>query len=203
MFFCFILAVAQLSLGHIWRAIVYGKWTKFLGQAGWMLILWGNFFLTLKLIVFPGTFPVVMYWLYGIGFALVVFFDVDWLSPSEAFNFPFSVIGSFVDMLSYIRLFAVGMSGYYIATSFNGMGGNLLHLSAPGWVMPLTIIIGIVVILFGHLLNIALCLMGVLVHGVRLNTLEFSNHIGLTWSGIEFKPFKKENLNEGDNNHGS
>lgn len=46
-----------------------------------------------------------------------------------------------------------------------------------------------VVILFGHLLNLALCLMSVMVHGVRLNTLEFSNHVGLTWAGSKFKPF--------------
>jgi len=45
--------------------------------------------------------------------------------------------------------------------------------------------------LFGHVMNITLSLLAVLVHGVRLNTLEFSNHAGLKWAGFSFKPFKK------------
>ena len=35
-------------------------------------------------------------------------------------------------------------------------------------------------------------MMGVLVHAVRLNTLEFSNHTGLTWSGKQFHPFENK-----------
>ena len=76
------------------------------------------------------------------------------------------------------------MAGYYIAFSFNGMGVSIWKAS------PYFLIFGILVILFGHLLNIGLCVLSVLVHGVRLNTLEFSNHVGLSWSGSNFKPFK-------------
>ena len=47
--------------------------------------------------------------------------------------------------------------------------------------------------LIGHALNLALGVMSVLVHAIRLNTLEFSNHSGLTWSGSPFKPFAKPN----------
>ncbi|QSH40624.1 hypothetical protein P0136_12295 [Lentisphaerota bacterium ZTH] len=190
-FFCFLLAVAQLSLGHIWRAILAGNIRKILGQTGWIIILWMNFFLTLELVVDrTGQFPGFMLPLYGAGAFLVATCDVNWRDPSEVFNLPFSFINSFVDMLSYIRLFAVGMAGFYIASSFNGMFASLLEAGSGAWII-LAVVLGLVVILFGHLLNIALCMMGVLVHGVRLNTLEFSNHIGLTWSGTEFKPFKK------------
>ncbi len=193
MFICFVIAVAQLTMGHIWQAFVHGKITKALGQLGWILLLGGNFFLTLKLIVYPGPFPVCMYYLYGIGMALIIFCDVNWKDVGEAFNFPFSIINSFVDILSYIRLFAVGLAGYQIANSFNEMGITLTKIPDLSWWMVILCILGgALVILFGHLLNIALCLMSVLVHGVRLNTLEFSNHVGLTWAGIEFKPFKKK-----------
>ncbi|MDD5699092.1 MAG: hypothetical protein PHH77_10795 [Victivallaceae bacterium] len=192
MFICFIIAVAQLAMGHIWQAIVHGKIRKAFGQLGWILLLGGNFFLTVKLIVYPGPFPVYMYYLYGIGIVLIILCDVDWLDVGAAFNFPFSVINSFVDILSYIRLFAVGLAGYQIADSFNEMGGTLIRLpELSWWMVPLCFLGGALVILFGHGLNIVLCLMSVLVHGVRLNTLEFSNHVGLTWSGLEFKPFKK------------
>ncbi len=193
MFICFVIALAQLSMGHIWQAIVHGKVRKALGQLGWILLLGGNFFLTLRLIVYPGVFPVHMYYLYGTGLVLIVFCDVNWKDVGEAFNFPFSIINSFVDILSYIRLFAVGLAGYQIANSFNGMGLSLTKIpELSWWMVPLCIAGGALIILLGHLLNIALCLMSVLVHGVRLNTLEFSNHVGLTWAGIEFKPFKKK-----------
>ena len=193
MFICFIIAVAQLSMGHIWQAVVHGKPRKALGQLGWILLLGGNFFLTVKLLVYPGTFPVYMYYLYGTGMVLIVFCDVNWKDVGEAFNFPFSIINSFVDILSYIRLFAVGLAGYEIARSFNGMGGSLINLpELSWWMIPLCVLGGALVIIFGQALNIVLCLLSVLVHGVRLNTLEFSNHVGLTWAGIEFKPFKKK-----------
>lgn len=193
MFICFIIAVAHLSMGHIWQAIVHGKVRKALGQLGWILLLGGNFFLTVKLLVYPGAFPVYMYYLYGAGMFLIIFCDVNWKDVGEAFNFPFSIINSFVDILSYIRLFAVGLAGYEIARSFNGMGGSLIHIPELAWYMiPLCFIGGALVIVLGQGLNMVLCLLSVLVHGVRLNTLEFSNHVGLTWAGIEFKPFKKK-----------
>jgi len=193
MFICFVIAVAQLSMGHIWQAVVHGKVRKAFGQLGWILLLGGNFFLTVKLLVYPGAFPVYMYYLYGTGMILIIFCDVNWKDVGEAFNFPFSIINSFVDILSYIRLFAVGLAGYEIARSFNGMGGSLINIpDLSWWMIPLCILGGALVIVFGQALNIVLCLLSVLVHGVRLNTLEFSNHVGLTWAGIEFKPFKKK-----------
>lgn len=67
------------------------------------------------------------------------------------------------------------------------MGGQLSQI------FPGAVVFGAIVILIGHALNLVLCLMGVLVHGVRLNTLEFAGHLGLGWSGFDFKPFKKNN----------
>ncbi len=187
--FCFVLAVAQLSLGRIWKAIHDANWRSIGENVGWMLILWGNFFLTIRIIVYPGEFPDYMYWLYGSGLALVVLCGVNWKDPAAVFQFPFNIVGSFTDVLSYIRLFAVGMAGGCIATSFNSMAWDVCK-SSP-WIIP----VGILVVLCGHLLNVALGFMSVLVHGVRLNTLEFSNHVGLTWSGELFRPFKNH-LNE-------
>ena len=188
--FCCALAVAQLSLGRIWRAIHDGNLRSVGRNLGWMLILWGNFFLTLRLIVWPGEFPTYMYWLYGAGLVLVICCDINWKNVADIFQFPFNIIGSFVDVLSYIRLFAVGMAGYYIAASFNGMGVSIWKAS------PYFLLFGVLVILFGHLLNLGLCALSVLVHGVRLNTLEFSNHVGLSWSGSNFKPFTNHKKSE-------
>lgn len=182
---CFSLALLQLSLGRIWKALHEGTFRGWVGNTGWVFFLIGNFILTLRLLVFPGPFPKFMFACYIIGVVMVAACDVDWLDVAQAFQFPFGIINSFVDVLSYIRLFAVGLAGYYIASSFNDMGVSVFHLG-PAWA---TVLPAAMVILFGHVLNIALCLMGVMVHGVRLNTLEFSNHVGLTWAGSKFKPF--------------
>jgi V/A-type H+-transporting ATPase subunit I len=53
-------------------------------------------------------------------------------------------------------------------------------------------IIAAVVLFGGHTLNILLATMGVLVHGIRLNTLEFSGHLGLEWSGQPYTPLTRK-----------
>jgi V/A-type H+-transporting ATPase subunit I len=192
--FCFILAVLHLTTGRLWRAILcWNVPRRLLGEIGWAVVLWGNFFTTLKLLVFPGEIETFILIIYAVGFGLVILFGVNWLDAGEVFNFPFGAIGTFIDILSYIRLYAVGMAGFYIASSFNGMGYELMTLPVSPWLFPLFILFGLLVFLFGHTLNIALCLLGVLVHGVRLNALEFSNHFGLRWAGLEYKPFAKSN----------
>jgi V/A-type H+-transporting ATPase subunit I len=45
-------------------------------------------------------------------------------------------------------------------------------------------------VFLGHTINIVLGPMSVLVHGIRLNVLEFSSHAGLTWSGRQYKPLE-------------
>ncbi len=73
----------------------------------------------------------------------------------------------FSDVLSYIRIFALGLSGALIAQTFNSMAGDIMTLGV--WAIPL----GIVIFAFGHLLNIGLCIMGAVIHGLRLNFLEY------------------------------
>ena len=184
---CFLIAAFHLSLARVWKALLMGKRLKAIGHIGWGLIIWGNYFTAMELIVNKGSFPDFAFYLYGIGVFFVLAFGVNWKDVGEVLNLPFGFIGSFVDVLSYIRLFAVGLSSYYIADSFNNIGKMVYELSP--WLIPAVVII----IIFGHLLNIALAFMGVLVHGIRLNTLEFSNHMILTWSGKIYNPLKRKN----------
>ena len=53
------------------------------------------------------------------------------------------------------------------------------------------ILFAIILLVFGYGLNMILNILSVIVHGVRLNTLEFSTHLGMSWSGHKFKPFKE------------
>ena len=61
---------------------------------------------------------------------------------------------------------------------------------ALGFKGPL-VVVGILIMLVGHGLNIVMGLLSVVVHGVRLNLLEFSGQLGMEWAGIAYDPFKK------------
>jgi V/A-type H+-transporting ATPase subunit I len=94
------------------------------------------------------------------------------------------VVNVFSDIVSYIRLWAVGLAGAAIATTVNELASPLLGNF-------LFMIIAIVLLVFGHGLNMILNVLSVIVHGIRLNTLEFSSHLDMSWSGRKFKPFSE------------
>jgi V/A-type H+-transporting ATPase subunit I len=95
-----------------------------------------------------------------------------------------SLMNNFTDVVSYVRLFAVGMAGVAIAETCNTMAGSV---GTGGVVIGLA---SVLILVIGHALNIILGPMSVLVHGVRLNVLEFSGHASVTWSGQPYKPLK-------------
>ncbi len=189
--FCFLLAMLHLMSAHIVRFFtgIRKDWREF-SNIGWALMIFANFLLAVGLIVFSGTFPSWGVYVY-IAAAVII---VVTIRPAAALNLPFDMIGSFTDVLSYIRLFAVGLSGMYIAQKFNAMGLMVKDALADKCVICGFILL-ILVAVAGHILNLALGFLGVLVHAVRLNTLEFSNHMGLQWSGFKFKPFSARQNN--------
>ncbi len=180
---CFFLGFVQICAGHFWRAVINLKWRNIGSQLGWILVMIGNFILVEKMLVKPGAYPMYMIYFYAVGILLIAICEVNWRDAGSIFGFPSNIINSFVDLLSYIRLFAVGMASYYLAFSFNMMAENVMQSGIIG------IVAGVVILFLGHSLNIALAILSVLVHGVRLNTLEFSNHVGLQWGGFAYKPF--------------
>jgi V/A-type H+-transporting ATPase subunit I len=189
--FCFLLAMLHLMSAHIVRFFtgIRKDWRE-LSNIGWALMIFANFLLAVGLIVFSGTFP---HWGVYVYIAAAVIIIVT-IRPAAALNLPFDMIGSFTDVLSYIRLFAVGLSGMYIAQKFNAMGLMVKDALADKCMIAGFVLL-ILVAVAGHVLNLALGFLGVLVHAVRLNTLEFSNHMGLQWSGFKFKPFSAKQNN--------
>ena len=185
---CFLLAGCHLSFARLWRAVILGNWRS-LGQIGWAIMVWANFFTITGLLINEGKIASLTPWLYVAGMILLLTFYVDWRNLGNIFNFPFTVIGSFTDVLSYIRLYAVGLSSYYVAMNVNGIADMCIGSHK----IPL-IILGISLVFLGHTMNIILSFLAVLVHGIRLNTLEFSNHMELQWKGFQFRPFKIEEI---------
>ena len=130
-----------------------------------------------------------MLYLLGLG---LIFIIISLLFEKAYFGLvtlALDVISNFVDIISYVRLYAVGAASFAIANAFNTMAIEALGNSGiiiGGLIAALTLF-------GGHTLNILLCAMGILVHGIRLNTLEFSSHAGVQWGGIHYNPFKRTN----------
>ena len=183
-YICFVLAVIHLTIAHVWNAWVNrdNKATA-ISQVGWLCTTWMMFFLACNMVLgydFPQ--PAVY-----AGVAGVVLIITGAVMKAEWFSIgmlPLDLVGNLVDVISYIRLFAVGMAGYSVANAFNGMVAPLFG-SVPGAIGAALIL------LLVHTLNIVLAAMGVAVHAVRLNTLEFSKNVGVEWSGNAYSPLKR------------
>jgi V/A-type H+-transporting ATPase subunit I len=190
---CFSLAFLQLSIARI-KGIARTLWSlKVLSEIGALGMLWGMFNVVLFVVVSSQirSFPLLpaSLWLIGGGFAMIFIFGNYEGSVGKSIvgslkNFITVVLGianMFSDIMSYIRLWAVGLAGASIAATVNTMVGPMMG--------NYMIFIAVVLLVFGHGLNLLLNTLSVLVHGVRLNTLEFSGHLGLAWSGTAYKPF--------------
>ena len=202
--FCFSLALIQLTVAHI-KGVVRNKGSvKMLGDIGSILQLLGIYYLVLSLVVNAEVFsfglniggiPVgtVAIALIGIGFILsFVFSNYEGsiiksilASLTNIVSVLLGVVNVFSDIVSYIRLWAVGLAGAAISATVNELAGPLLGNF-------LFMILAIVLLVFGHGLNMILNILSVIVHGIRLNTLEFSSHLDMSWSGHKFKPFKEQ-----------
>ncbi len=187
---CFLIGAVHLSFAHVWNAVSLsrtGAWTKVIAQIGWLLVVWSMFFVARQTVLgrgMPGFLLVML-------FAGLILVAVFMKTPSEFKEswidhalLPLTMIGNFVDILSYIRLFAVGYASIAVLAAFNGMAADI------GFGSPLAAVAASLLLLFANALNIVLVGLGVLVHAVRLNTLEFSTHKGLAWEGHNlYAPF--------------
>ncbi|MDO9581360.1 MAG: V-type ATPase 116kDa subunit family protein [Bacteroidales bacterium] len=94
------------------------------------------------------------------------------------------VTGVFGDLLSYIRLFALGISSSILGFVFNDISSQMLSVPYVGWLLFLLLLV------IGHSMNIAMATLGSFVHPMRLTFVEFYKNAGFTGGGIEYKPFK-------------
>ncbi len=195
---CFVLAAVHLSIAHLWnfiREVRERPAVRAIAQLGWLSVLLGLYFLIVSLFI-GLEFPPFGLYLIGGGMGAVFLFSgqtrelgffggvVNGLK--NAFTIVFDGIGAFSDIISYIRLFAVGLATVAIAQAFNEMA---LSVGTEG----VTVVLAVVILLFGHTLNLIMAGLAVVVHGVRLNLLEFSGHLGMEWTGIEYQPFSETN----------
>ena len=202
--FCFTLALIQLSIAHIKCIITKRNSLKVIGEIGSTVELIGMFYLVLSFVVSGEVFSLGLV-INGIpvGTIAIVFIAVGFLLSFIFANYEGSIVKSilasladivsvllgifnlFSDIVSYIRLWAVGLAGAAISATVNELAGPMFGKFT-------LMIFAIILLVFGHGLNMILNVLSVIVHGIRLNTLEFSSHLGMSWSGYKFRPFEEQ-----------
>ena len=197
-----IIGVLHLTFANVCKMVRLRQqgWTA-LAPLGWIVVMFGALFLWLD-----HSLDRPHQWLtpytkiaISVGFLMVFIFssrrpinrasDLIW----RIFDGLQGVSGLtklFGDVLSYLRLFALGLASASLALTFNNLALQVKEsVEGPGLLFALLILVT------GHTLNILLSIMSGVVHGLRLNVIEFYNW-GLTDEGYPFKPFAKKEVEE-------
>ena len=197
-FLCFSLAVVQMVYARskrIKRALP--SLTAF-DQLGTLVILIGLYFLVLYMLL-KIPFPPFALWFIIAGVSLNILFCEQkggnfFVNIGKGFGGFIQIflkaVSCFGDIISYLRLFAVGLAGSMVAQIFNSMAVPADGLGSFGIGFLLKIITAVLILAAGHGLNLLLTALSVIVHAVRLNLLEYAgNHLEMEWSGYIYKPF--------------
>jgi len=189
------IGVIHIILANLVKAYQLKQQTTRFASLGWAFVTAGGYLLFESM----GRNSLVLergaYFLLGLAVMLILFFSSDrplkkpidlFLRLIKGIMSLFEVTKIFGDVLSYMRLFALGLASASLAITFNHLALQV-HETLPG----LGLWFAILILIVGHLLNILLGIMSGVVHGLRLNFIEFYN-----WSvsdeGYPFKEFSKK-----------
>jgi V/A-type H+-transporting ATPase subunit I len=160
-----------------------------LESIGWACIVSGGLAFLLATAFAPNVLKPLSVGLAGIGVLLVLLFAAPFDKPLSRFSKGLlgltKLSGAFGDVLSYLRLFALGLASGSLAAEFNNMGAGI-NDAMPG----VGIFFSFLVLFLGHAVNLLLGLASAVIHGLRLNVIEFFNW-GLKEEGSLFKPFRR------------
>ncbi|MBO6170329.1 MAG: ATPase V [Bacteroidales bacterium] len=193
-----VIGVIHLSLAMIVKTVYATKNKGFLGSLGvwgWTLLIVGGVIVG-TLAIFSLLPPAVTKWIIiglGIVSALGIFlFNDIHRNPLknigsglwETYN---TVTGLLGDVLSYLRLYALGLAGGMLGKAFNDIASMTLGDGSfgIGWLAF------VIILIIGHALNLAMCCLGAFVHPLRLNFLEFFKNSGYDGKGRAYQPIKK------------
>lgn len=170
-------------------ALVHWGWTIGIGGGG----IW--FMLTKFGVIFDATADYTLYAILGVSGILLVFFNSPdkqiYLNPlffiKEVYDMSTSLLG---DVLSYVRLFALSISGAVMGIVFNE-----LAMEMTGDIPVLSVIFMIIMLIIGHGMNIFMSGLSSFIHPMRLTFVEFYKNAGFEGGGKPYKPFKKKVMN--------
>ena len=193
------IGVFHICLAMVVKAICYTNQFGFkenIATWGWTLLIVGGLLVAilgmtvLPAAVFKGAIIAV-----GTVSALAIYiFNTPGRNPLinigaglwETYNMATGILG---DVLSYIRLYALGLAGGMLGAAFNNLGLMVMGGSTEGatwqW-LPFVLIL-----VLGHVLNLAMSALGAFVHPLRLSFVEYFKNAGYEGKGTLYKPFKK------------
>ena len=191
------IGIFHICLAMTVKAICYTKRFGFRANFatwGWLLLIVGGI-VTAILGVGKFVSPQAIKWaVIGIGTvsALGIYvFNTPGRNPLmnigaglwDTYNMATGILG---DVLSYIRLFALGLAGGMLGQAFNNLAGMVKGDSVVTWV-PFVIIL-----IIGHLLNLLMSSLGAFVHPMRLTFVEYFKNAGYEGRGAKYNPLKKD-----------
>ncbi|MGN6544731.1 MAG: V-type ATP synthase subunit I [Aureliella sp.] len=192
------IGVTHLSIANAISAWRQRNSPRAIGALGWILLMFGALMMASALLQPPAPLIIAIagkcFVLLGVW--AIIFFSSDRpLNTAKAsdwigrlFDGLSSLTGIsklFGDVLSYLRLFALGLASAQLAVTFNGLASDVSQFRGLGMLLAAVILIA------GHGINLILGLMGGVVHGLRLNCIEFFNW-SLTEEGYPFRTFQKK-----------
>lgn len=193
------LGIGHLSLAHGGNFLFAQRPWYYLAPLGWIAAMAGGFCWWLGAVRLPEAqllIPGGQLLLAAGGLCLLLFSSkrpaAGWQAMFRRLPDGLLALSSFSrafgDVLSYLRLFALGLASAQLAITFN----NLAAQAASG-IAGLGTLLAIGILTVGHGLNLLLAVMSGIIHGLRLNYIEFLNW-GLSEEGYAFKPFRKRRI---------
>ena len=204
-FFSIALAIGlvQIMFGMVLKIVMISSTVGFrysLGSLGWLLVILGGSLAAGLPLLNPGwvipfytTSSPAFYATLGVGAVLMLFFNSPGKNPLLNFGLGLwdtynNLTGILSDVLSYIRLFAIGLSGGILATVFNALAAGFVP-EGSGIIVRLLIMIPI--LLIGHGINLFMSTISSFVHPMRLTFVEFYKNAGFEMSMRSFEPLQK------------
>ena len=185
--------VVQILFGMVLKAVnqtIQFGFKYALATIGWIILLVSTGLSAVLPEVLPmgGTIHLIILGIAAIGIFLFnspgknIFLNIG-LGFWDSYNMITGLLG---DILSYVRLFALGLSGGILAGVFNSLAKGMSPDNAI-----LGPIVMVLIFLIGHAINMFMNVLGAMVHPMRLTFVEFFKNAGYEGGGKEYKPFKK------------
>ena len=193
------IGVFHICLAMVVKAICYTKQFGFkenIATWGWTLLIVGGLIVAiLGMTVLPAeVFKWTLIAVAGLSALGIYIFNTPGRNPLinigaglwDTYNMATGILG---DVLSYIRLYALGLAGGMLGAAFNNLGLMVMGGSTEGatwqW-LPFVLIL-----VLGHVLNLAMSALGAFVHPLRLSFVEYFKNAGYEGKGTLYQPFKK------------
>lgn len=183
MWFSIHIGAIHLCLARLIQAIRVINSTVCLAEFGWMAIIWGG------ILHVKWQQPFGMDVLLG-GLATVFLFTSNSWNPIKRIaGGLLGLIGlsqNLADVLSYLRLFALGLASAIMGGIFNGLA---MDVQRAVTVPVLGTLLMVLILFMGHTINLVLAIMGGFIHGLRLNFLEFYRYC-FEGKGYDYRPLQ-------------